>query len=65
MKFVPKFIRRRKEKILQTILSASYGSVQSPTFNFGLNFDDDTDELPTQKLLMRIIKTHCSNTGNM
>ena len=28
------------------ILSASYGSLQNPTFNFGLNFDDDADELP-------------------
>ena len=40
------------------------GSVQNPTFNFSLDFDDDTDELPTQRLLMTINKTHCSNTGN-
>ena len=39
-------------------------SLQNPTFNFGLNFDDDADELPTQRLLMRINKTHFSNTGN-
>ena len=32
-----------------------------------MNFDDDADELPTQRqrlLIMRINKTHCSNTGN-
>ena len=46
------------------ISSASYGSVQNPTFNFGFNSDDDADELLTQSLLMRINKTHCSNTGN-
>ena len=38
-----------KRKISQTIWSASYGSAQNPTFDFALNFDDDADELPTQR----------------